>query len=82
MWEYDHTKEDVERRILIDEIKAIKEKSRLEKKHYLKRQFRKMLKGKAARKRKVETLHAINDIRKLSSLKPSLTVSYGLKYLT
>lgn len=46
MCEYDHTKEDVERRILIDEIKAIKEKSRLEKKHYLKRQFRKMLKGK------------------------------------
>ena len=35
MWEYDHTKEDVERRILIDEIKAIKAKSRLGKeKHY------------------------------------------------
>ena len=46
MWEYDHTKEDVERRILIDEIKAIKEKSRLEKKHYLKHPFRKMLKEK------------------------------------
>lgn len=45
MWEYDHTKEDV-RRILIDEIKAIKEKSRLEKKHYLKHPFRNMLKGK------------------------------------
>lgn len=46
MWEYDHTKEDVERRVLIEEIKAIKEKSRLEKKHYLKHPFRKMLKAK------------------------------------
>lgn len=46
MWEYDHTKEDVERRVLIEEIKAIKEKSRLEKKHYLKHPVRKMLKEK------------------------------------
>ena len=46
MWEYDHSKEDVERRVLIEEIKAIKEKSRLEKKHYLKHPFRKILKGK------------------------------------
>lgn len=42
--------EDVERRILIDEIKAIKAKSKLEKQHYLKHPFRKMLKGKQSSK--------------------------------